>query len=70
MAVLGSIGVFSTGQRFAWRGMSSADYNLQSSLHRRLGARATEAGMRRQEKEILEKARRWGLGVRESDLLK
>jgi hypothetical protein len=63
MSVLGSIGVFSSGQRFAWRGMSSADFDLRSSLHRRLGARASEAQVRRAELDILQRARSWGLGV-------
>jgi hypothetical protein len=63
MSILGSIGVFSSGQKFAWRGTSSADYDLRSSLHRRLGARASEAQVRSAEEDILRRARTWGLGV-------
>jgi hypothetical protein len=63
MSILGSIGVFSSGQKFAWRGASSADYDLRSSLHRRLGTRASEPQVRRAEVDILRQARTWGLGV-------
>ena len=66
MSVLGSIGVFSTGQRFAWRGMSSADYDLRSSLHRRLGPKTGEGAMRGAEIKLLSDARSWGLGIRET----
>lgn len=63
MQVLGSIGVYSRGQKFAWRGMSSVDFDLRSSLHRRLRDPATEDGMRRAEMESLSAARDWGFGV-------
>lgn len=66
MKVLGRIGVYSTGQRFAWRGLSSADFYVESSLHRQLGHFAAESDMRRAEQEILTSARAWGLGVTES----
>ena len=62
MSVLGSIGVFSSGQSFAWRGTSSADYDLRSALHRHLG-RADESQVRRAEVDLLRRARKWGLGV-------
>ncbi|PSL37465.1 FRG domain-containing protein [Labedella gwakjiensis] len=61
MNFIGSIGVYSTGQRFAWRGMSSADYSVSSSLQRIAGP--TEDDVRRAELEILREAREWGLGV-------
>ncbi|WP_292708578.1 FRG domain-containing protein [Microbacterium sp. 67-17] len=61
MAAIGSIGVYSTGQHFAWRGMSSADYDLSSSLHRQVGG--DEEQLRTAEIEILGRARKWGLGV-------
>lgn len=60
MAVMGSIGVYSTGQRFGWRGLSSADFNLTSSLHRRVAG--DEESVRNAELEILREARDWGLG--------
>lgn len=69
MAMIGSIGVYSTGQQFAWRGMSSVDYDLASSLHRSLSKAgsgywgASEAEVRRSELETLTEARDWGLGT-------
>lgn len=61
MSVIGSIGVYSTGQQFAWRGMASADFSLTSSLHRRVGG--SEEAVRAAELDILEEARTWGLGT-------
>jgi hypothetical protein len=66
MQVLGRIGVYSRGQQFAWRGMASADYDVASSLHRKLGIQAAEEDVRTAEVEILGRARSWGLGVGES----
>jgi len=63
MNVVGAIGVYSIGQRFAWRGMSSADYTLISSLQRKLGNSRDEEALREAELETLRKARAWGLGV-------
>lgn len=62
MTMIGSIGVYSTGQQFAWRGTSSADYNLMSSLHRHVGG-GSEARVRAAEVEMLQEARAWGLGT-------
>lgn len=61
MGVIGSIGVYSTGQQFAWRGMASADFSLTSSLHRRVGG--SEEAVRAAELDIIEEARTWGLGT-------
>lgn len=66
MRLLGGIGVYSTGQRFAWRGMSSVDFRLQSSLHRHLGISASESDVRAAEVDLLARAREWGLGVTET----
>ncbi|WP_371811094.1 FRG domain-containing protein [Tessaracoccus sp. MC1865] len=66
MQVLGSIGVYSRGQKFAWRGMSSIDFDLRSSLHRRLGHKVTEDQMRRAELASLAEARNWGFGITEN----
>lgn len=66
MQLLGRIGVYSSGQQFAWRGMSSVDFNMISSLQRRLGNHATEEEVRAAEIDILTRARAWGLGVNES----
>lgn len=61
MSMVGSIGVYDTGQRFAWRGMSSADFELESSLHRSTGG--DESVVRAAEEEIIRNAREWGLGT-------
>lgn len=61
MSMVGSIGVHDTGQRFAWRGMSSADFELESSLHRAVGG--DESVVRGAEMEIIKEAREWGLGT-------
>lgn len=63
MSVLGAIGVHNSQQSFAWRGMSSADYRLTSSLQRELGAKATETELRDEEVRLLKAAREWGLGI-------
>lgn len=63
MNALGAIGTYSTGQRFAWRGMSSADYPCVSSLQRDIGGSATESALRNSELSLLQQAREWGLGV-------
>lgn len=67
MALIGAIGVYSSGQRFAWRGMSSQDYRLTSSLHRDLGNRVGEDQFRDVELGLLRDARAWGLGVGETE---
>jgi hypothetical protein len=61
MSIIGSIGVYNSGQRFAWRGMSSADYTLTSSLHRKV--KGGEPEVRKVERRVLEEARSWGLGI-------
>lgn len=63
MAVIGAIGVHSVGQRFAWRGMSSADHQVTSSIHRRLGLGLGEEEVRAAELRLLKDARAWGLGL-------
>lgn len=63
MQVLGSIGVYSQGQKFAWRGMCSADFEVRSSLHRHLGHLVSEEQMREAEIASLTAARTWGFGV-------
>lgn len=66
MSVVGAVGVHSIGQRFAWRGMSSADYRVTSSIHRRLGVDLDERSIREAELRLLTQARTWGLGIGES----
>ncbi|WP_279070901.1 FRG domain-containing protein [Microbacterium lacticum] len=66
MATLGAIGAYSTGQRFAWRGMSSADYTVEASIQRaqaRENLLGDEATVRERELDTLRRARNWGLGV-------
>ncbi|SMQ58021.1 FRG domain-containing protein [Plantibacter sp. VKM Ac-1784] len=63
MNVLGAIGVYNARQSFGWRGMSSADYRLTSSLQRKLGAETSETEMRAAEVDLLAAAREWGLGI-------
>lgn len=63
MATIGAVGTHSTGQRFAWRGLSSADYTLSSSLHRSLGEGCDEAAVRSAEDALIQDAHRWRLGV-------
>lgn len=60
-ATLGAIGGYSSRARFAWRGHSSADYSLTSSLQRTPG-RDDESSLRNAEKRTLREARDWGLG--------
>lgn len=62
MAVIGAIGVYSKGQRFAWRGVSDADYELVSSLQRHVGGIDEEA-LRSAEVDVIQEARDWGLGT-------
>lgn len=72
MEAIGRLSAHSTSHRFAWRGLSSADYALTSSLHRRLeedGASITEEVVREKELRILREARRWGLGVEGGQLV-
>lgn len=66
MEILGRIGAYSRGQRFAWRGMSSVDFVVESALHRELGAHSQELDLRAAEVKILHAAREWGLGLTES----
>lgn len=66
MSVIGAIGVYSVGQRFGWRGMSSADYKVTSSIHRRLGESLDEQQIRAAELELLRGARGWSLGIGET----
>jgi hypothetical protein len=66
MSLIGAIGAYSASARFAWRGMSSADYDLSSSLQREVGYDATEHQTREAERKLIRAAREWGLGRRPS----
>lgn len=63
MTTIGAVGTHSTGQRFAWRGLSSADYVLSSSLHRSLGEDRDENAVKAAEDSVIQGAHRWRLGV-------
>lgn len=71
MTAIAKIGAHGGKHRFCWRGLSDSDYDFTSSLHRLLDKEVsegkigpiTEEVLRDREDEILEKARKWGLGV-------
>jgi FRG domain protein len=67
MVAIAKLGVHNSKHRFAWRGLSNCDYELTSSLHRSLekGGETciTEEKIREKEKDVLKKARDWGLGI-------
>lgn len=69
MAVVSRVGVWQRGQRFAWRGLTNADYTLTSSLQRVHPATSDEDELRRREEKTIRDARRWGLGVTRYGLL-
>lgn len=63
--IINHIGLLEQSRTYAWRGQNDASWNLSPSLYRPLasdGATVTEKRMRESELEILEEARRWGLG--------
>jgi hypothetical protein len=63
--LISHIALLAQGGTYAWRGQNDASYNLSSSLYRQLersGQTVTEKAMRAEEIQILEEARRWGLG--------
>lgn len=63
--IISHIALLEQSRTYAWRGQNDASWDLSSSLYRRLakdGATVTERKMRDAELEILEEARRWGLG--------
>jgi hypothetical protein len=65
LGLISHIALLAKDRTYAWRGQNDADYKFSSSLYRRLakdGDQVTEAAVREKELEILEEARRWGLG--------
>jgi hypothetical protein len=60
-SMIGAVGGYSSQSRIAWRGMSSIDYGLMSSLQRSLPD-AGEEQLRLREIEMMRSAREWGLG--------
>lgn len=63
--IISHIALLEQSRTYAWRGQNDASWDLSPSLYRRLatdGVTATEKKIREAELEILEEARRWGLG--------
>lgn len=63
--IISHIALLEKSRTYAWRGQIDSSWDLSSSLYRRLakdGSTVTEKKMRDAEVQILEEARRWGLG--------
>ena len=63
--LISHIALLAQDRSYAWRGQADASWNLSASLFRQLatdGVEVTESAVRSRELEILEEARRWGLG--------
>lgn len=63
--IISHIALLEQSRTYAWRGQNDASWDISSSLYRRLAQDAstvTEKKMRDSEVQILEEARRWGLG--------
>ncbi len=64
--IIGHIALLEQSRTYAWRGQNEASWDLSSSLYRHLGtdgsSNVTEKSMREAELNVLEEARRWGLG--------
>lgn len=69
MTVIGRVGVWQPGHRFAWRGHSDTNHTLTSSLQRVPPATNDEDEIRRREDVTIRDARAWGLGVTRHGLL-
>ncbi|MCJ8506090.1 FRG domain-containing protein [Kocuria flava] len=65
LKIISRIALLANDRTYAWRGQNDSTYLFNSSLYRRLAAQGddvTEEVMRKEELEVLEEARRWGLG--------
>lgn len=63
--IISHIALLEQSRTYAWRGQNAASWDLSPSLYRRLSentSTVTEKKVRDVELEILEEARRWGLG--------
>ncbi|WP_103355643.1 FRG domain-containing protein [Amycolatopsis sp. CA-128772] len=63
--IISHIALFAQDRTYAWRGQNDASWDLSASLFREIrsdGSEVTEERVRARELEILEEARRWGLG--------
>lgn len=63
--IVSHIALLEQSRTYAWRGQNDASWDLSPSLYRRLamgGSKVTEKTMRDSELDLLEEARRWGLG--------
>ena len=63
LTALAAIGGHRAGQQFAWRGLASSEFDLSSSLHRRLDRNVQEGEVRETEVRLVQAAREWGLGL-------
>ena len=63
--LISHIALLAQDRTYAWRGQNDSSWDLSASLFRELAAgraEISEAALRHRELEILEEARRWGLG--------
>ncbi|MFI5590135.1 FRG domain-containing protein [Amycolatopsis sp. NPDC051758] len=63
--IISHIALLGQDRTYAWRGQNDASWDLSASLFREIrnkGGEVTEERVRARELEILEEARRWGLG--------
>ena len=63
--IVSHIALLEQSRTYAWRGQNDASWDFSPSLYRRLvanGSKVTERMMRDAEVNLLEEARRWGLG--------
>jgi hypothetical protein len=66
LRLVSHIALLAQGRTYAWRGQNDASWDFSASLYREIrdqgAGEVTEARVRARESEILEEARRWGLG--------
>lgn len=63
--IVSHIALLAQERTYAWRGQNDIEWDFSASLFREIranGDEVTEERLRRRELEILEEARRWGLG--------
>lgn len=65
-AMIGAIGGYSADAKIAWRGHSSADFPLVSSMQRIPGL-SDEGQLKARERALIDEAREWGLHLGADD---
>jgi hypothetical protein len=63
--MISHIALLAQDRTYAWRGQNDASWDFSASLFREIrdeGREVTEERLRKRELEILDEARRWGLG--------